>query len=60
MKNPKTTWGGILLVVAAIATAAGHFLTGNGLGMSDIQAIITAVTALVGGLSLIGAADGGA
>lgn len=60
MKNPKTTWGGIILIFAAIATAAGHYLTTGGLGMSDVQAIIAAVTALIGGLSLIGAADGGA
>ena len=59
MKNPKTTWGGILLVVSAIATAVGHWFMG-GLGMNDVQAIITAIMALIGGVALIGAQDGGA
>lgn len=59
MKNPKTTWGGILLIIAALATAVGHWFLG-GLGMTDLQAIIAAITALVSGTALIGAADGGA
>lgn len=59
MTNPKTTWGGILLILAALATAVGHWFMG-GLGMTDIQAIITAVMALVGGGALVAAKDGGA
>ena len=59
MKNPKTTWGGILLIIAALATAVGHWFLG-GLGMTDLQAIIAAITALVSGTALIGAQDGGA
>lgn len=59
MQNPKTTWGGIALIIAAVATAVGHWFMG-GLGMTDVQAIIAAVTALVSGGALVAAKDGGA
>jgi hypothetical protein len=51
MSNPKTTIAGYLLLLGAVATAAGHLLNGN---LPDF----TSVLAALAGAGLVVAKDG--
>lgn len=59
MLNPKTTWAGLLALVAAIATAGAHFLLGVPIS-ADVQLIVTAIVGLLAGFVGVAAKDGGA
>ena len=54
LANPKTTAAGYLLIVAAVATAGSHFLTG-GLTSADLSAVLAALA----GIGLVMSKDGG-
>lgn len=54
MTNPKTTVAGYLLIVASVATAASHFLTG-GLTSADLSSVLAALA----GIGLVMSKDGG-
>ena len=55
MKNPKTTIAGYLTIGASIIGVIAHVLSSGGVSTSDIQALL----AIIPGLALIAAKDGG-
>lgn len=55
MKNPKTTWGGILVIAAGVLNFVSHILVGGAIDIETITVLVGAVTA---GLALVNATDG--
>lgn len=50
-KNPKTTKWGLLTFIGILIMGAGAALDGNPETLVDVQALVTAAGALIGGIS---------
>ena len=55
MKNPKTTWGGVALIVSGVANALYQYFTGHPI---DINILTSLLGTISGGIALIHASDG--
>jgi hypothetical protein len=55
IRNRKTTAFGILLIIGAICTGGAELLSGE----ADLQMVITAVMAALGGSGFLVSGDGG-
>lgn len=55
MKNPKTTIAGYLVLLGSLSTVGAHLMTGQGLSVQDLMAVVTALA----GVGLVLSSDGG-
>lgn len=54
LKHPKTTWAGVLMLLAAGIAFVAKLLQGHGIEMTDIHTLMAALA----GAGFIAAADG--